>query len=92
MVNARGSHLMIGEIFTICVSGFSQISFGFGYGHLSGFIGPGMWTSDSFGLLGSTRFVKPIFSVIGLVPFCYGVISGHHIVTGLFGIIRLYRL
>ena len=65
----------------------SSLCFGFGYGHLSGFLGPGMWTSDSFGLLGTSRLVKPIFSVIGLGPFCYGLISGHHIVAGLFGII-----
>ena len=45
-----------------------------------------MWTSDSFGVVGSIRFVKPIYSVIGLAPFCYGVISSHHIVAGFFGI------
>ena len=81
------SSLDLNKTFGIHLFLASLFCFGFGYGHLSGFIGPGMWTSDSFGLLGSTRFVKPIFSVIGLVPFCYGVISGHHIVTGLFGII-----
>ena len=72
---AFGIHLFLASLFC----------FGFGYGHLSGFRGPGMWTSDSLGLLGGTRVVKPVFSVIGLVPFCYGVISGHHIVAGLFG-------
>ena len=30
--------------------------------------------------------VKPIYSVIGLAPFCYGVISSNHIVAGFFGI------
>ncbi len=45
-----------------------------------------MWTSDSFGVVGSIRFVKPIYSVIGLAPFCYGVISSFHIVAGFFGI------
>jgi len=79
--------LDLNKIFGIHLFLASLLCFGFGYGHLTGFAGPGMWTSDSFGLLGSTRFVKPIFSVIGLVPFCYGVISGHHIVAGLFGVI-----
>ena len=57
----------------------------FGLAHVSGFLGPGMWTSDSFGVVGSIRFVKPIYSVIGLAPFCYGVISSNHIVAGFFG-------
>ena len=60
--------------------------FGFGLGHLCGFYGPGIWTSDSLGVLGSIRLIKPIYSVIGLAPFCYGVISSNHIVAGLFGI------
>lgn len=64
----------------------SLLSFGFGLAHLSGLKGPGIWTSDSFGLLGSIRFVKPIYSVIGLAPFCYGVISSHHILAGFLGL------
>lgn len=62
------------------------LCFGFGLAHLSGFKGPGIWTSDSFGVVGSIRFVKPIYSVIGLAPFCYGVISSNHIVAGFFGL------
>jgi photosystem II CP47 chlorophyll apoprotein len=62
------------------------LCFGFGLAHVSGFLGPGMWTSDSFGVVGSIRFVKPAFNLIGLAPFCYGVISSHHIVAGFFGI------
>ena len=45
-----------------------------------------MWTSDSFGLVGSIRFVKPAFNLIGLNTTNYGVISSHHITTGFFGI------
>jgi photosystem II CP47 chlorophyll apoprotein len=63
----------------------SLICLGFGLAHLSGFIGPGMWTSDSFGVVGSIRFVKPAFNLIGLAPFCYGIISSHHIIAGFFG-------
>ena len=78
------------------------ICLGFGFGHLSGpgiwtskwfhaatvlGAGPGIWTSDSFGILGSMRFVKPVYSVIGFTPFCYGVLSSHHIVAGFLGII-----
>jgi len=79
--------LDLNKIFGIHLFLASLLCFGFGSSHLSGFLGPGMWTSDSFGLVGSIRFVKPIYSVIGLGPFCYGVISGHHIVAGFFGII-----
>jgi photosystem II CP47 chlorophyll apoprotein len=62
----------------------SLLCFGFGLAHVSGFQGPGIWTSDSFGVVGSMRFVKPIYSVIGLAPFCYGVLSSHHIAAGFF--------
>ena len=65
----------------------SILCFGFGYRHLSGFLGAGMWTSDSKGVVGSIRCVKPIYSVIGLAPFCYGVLSSHHIVAGFAGIL-----
>jgi len=64
----------------------SLICIGFGLAHVSGYLGPGMWTSDSFGIVGSIRLVKPIYSVIGLAPFCYGVISSNHIVAGFIGI------
>lgn len=64
----------------------AMICFGFGLAHLSGFFGPGFWTSDSFGVVGSIRFVKPIYSLIGLSPFCYGVVSSNHIGAGFFGI------
>jgi len=70
-----GIHLNIG----------SNLCLGFGLAHLSGLFGPGMWTSDSFGLVGSIRFVKPAFNLIGLAPFCYGIISSHHTIAGFFG-------
>ena len=79
--------LDLNQIIGIHVSLASLLCFGFGLAHVSGFLGPGMWTSDSFGVVGSIRFVKPIYSVIGLAPFCYGVISSNHIVAGFFGIL-----
>jgi photosystem II CP47 chlorophyll apoprotein len=75
------------RIFGIHLVAASLLCFGFGLAHLTGFFGPGMWTSDSFGLVGSIRFVKPAFSLIGLAPFCYGSIPSHHILAGCFGII-----
>jgi len=61
--------------------------FGFGLSHLTGLGGPGIWTSDSFGILGSVRFVKPVYSILGLTPFSYGVISSNHIAAGFFGLV-----
>jgi photosystem II CP47 chlorophyll apoprotein len=78
--------LDLNKIFGIHLFLASILCFGFGYGHLSGFAGPGMWTSDSKGIVGSIRFVKPVYSVIGLTPFSYGVLSSHHIVAGFSGI------
>ncbi len=78
--------LDLNQIIGIHLHFASLLCFGFGLAHLSGFKGPGLWTSDSFGVVGSIRFVKPIYSVIGLAPFCYGVISSNHIVAGFFGI------
>jgi len=69
------------RIFGIHLVAASLLCFGFGLAHLTGFFGPGMWTSDSFGLVGSIRFVKPAFSLIGLAPFCYGSIPSHHIMV-----------
>lgn len=43
-----------------------------------------MWTSDAFGLVGSVRFIKPSFNLIGLGPFGYGVITSHHLVSKTF--------
>jgi photosystem II CP47 chlorophyll apoprotein len=65
----------------------SVLCFGFGYHHLSGFIGPGMWTSDSKGLEGCIRFVKPIYSLISTSPKCYALIPSHHIASGFSGIL-----
>jgi photosystem II CP47 chlorophyll apoprotein len=81
--------LDLNKIFGIHLLLSAILCFGFGYGHLSGLAGPGFWTSDSFGLLGSVRVVKPVFNVISAqsTTFGYGVILAHHIVSGLFGIL-----
>ena len=59
LVKVFGIHLLLASI----------ISFGFGSLHLSGVFGPGMWTSDYCGLLGSVRSVKPVYSLISCPPF-----------------------
>jgi len=77
--------LDLNRIFGIHLLLASLLCLGFGLAHLSGFAGPGMWTSDSLGVVGSIRSVKPAFNLIGLAPFCYGAIPSHHIVAGFFG-------
>jgi len=44
--------LDLNNIFGIHLVLSSVICFGYGYKHLTGAYGPGMWTSDSKGLLG----------------------------------------
>jgi photosystem II CP47 chlorophyll apoprotein len=78
--------LDLNRVFGIHLCLASLLCYGFGLAHLTGLYGPGMWTSDSFGIVGSVRNVKPIYSIIGLSPFCYGVITANHIVAGFFGI------
>lgn len=73
------------RIFNLHLLLASFFCFGFGLYHLTGIFGPGMWTSDSFGIIGSVRLVKPGYSIAFLTPFSYGVISSHHVVSGLFG-------
>lgn len=63
----------------------SSLCLGFGLAHLTGFLGPGMWTSDSLNLVGSIRFVKASFNLLAYARLAYGVISSHHIISGLLG-------
>ena len=58
--------LDLNKILSIHLTLASSLCLGFGFAHLSGFLGPGMWTSDSLNLLGHTRLA-------------YGVITSHHL-------------
>jgi photosystem II CP47 chlorophyll apoprotein len=79
--------LDLSRVFGIHLLLASLIGFGFGFSHLSGFYGPGFWASDSLGLVGSVRKVKPVYSLIGLTPFCFGVIPSNQVATGLMGVL-----
>jgi len=79
--------LDLNRIFGIHLSLASLACLGFGLIHLTGFGGPGFWTSDAFGVLGSVRCIKPVYSLVGLTPYCYGVIVSNHVVAGLFGLL-----
>ena len=79
--------LNLNRIFGIHLSLASLLCFGFGLCHLTGLLGPGMWTSDSFGLLGCPRYIRPVYDAQILGPFSYGVISSHHIIAGFLGLL-----
>ena len=79
--------LDLNRIFGIHLVLASLLCFGFGVAHLSGIYGPGMWTSDSYGLLGRVRAVRPIYTLIGLLPSSYGVVTSNHIIAGYTGFI-----
>jgi photosystem II CP47 chlorophyll apoprotein len=88
-ISTSGSRLVLdlNRLFGIHLALASLLSFCFGIIHLTGFgMGPGMWSSDAFGLLGSVRSIKPVFTLTQLTPFNYGVISANHIGSGLFGL------
>ena len=54
--------LDLNQILSIHLTLASSLCLGFGLAHLTGFLGPGMWTSDSLNLVGSIRFVKASFN------------------------------
>jgi photosystem II CP47 chlorophyll apoprotein len=72
-----GIHLLLSSITCFC----------YGYSHISGLFGPGIWSTDTFGLIGSIRKVKPLFSLVSINTYKYGVICSHHLVSGILGIL-----
>jgi photosystem II CP47 chlorophyll apoprotein len=46
-----------------------------------------MWTSDAYGILGSARGVKPVYSLEALLTTSYGVVTSNHISSGALGIV-----
>jgi photosystem II CP47 chlorophyll apoprotein len=75
------------KVFSIHLLLAAILCFGFGYGHLSGLAGPGAWTSDSKGLVGAVRSIKPIYTILGCNPYCSGSVVAHHIASGVVGIL-----
>lgn len=73
LVKIFGIHLFLAG--TVCC--------GFGYSHLTGLFGPGMWVSDRMALGGGIRHVKPDYSLFYLATSRYGSMASHHIVAGL---------
>lgn len=73
------------RIFGIHLVLASILCFFFGYGHLTGSAGPGFWTTDSFGLIGEIRGIKPSFLLKALSISSFGGLAAHHISSGLLG-------
>ena len=74
------------KIFGIHLFLAGAVCCGFGYSHLTGLFGPGMWVSDRMALGGGIRHVKPDYSLFYLATSRYGSMASHHIVAGLFSI------
>jgi photosystem II CP47 chlorophyll apoprotein len=70
------------KIFGIHLLISSLLCYGYGYYHTSGLLGPGVRSSDSYGLVGSIRSIKPVFSTLALTTTRYNIISAHHISAG----------
>jgi photosystem II CP47 chlorophyll apoprotein len=79
--------LDLSKLFGIHLLLSSILCFGYGYFHVTGLFGPGIWSSDSYGLVGSPRSIKPVYSLVSLSSSRYGVIGSHHILSGLLGLL-----
>jgi photosystem II CP47 chlorophyll apoprotein len=78
-----GIHLLLASI----------LCYGYGYFHVSGLFGPGIWSSDSYGLVGSSRAIKPVYSLVSISSARYGVIVSHHIIAGVVGfLVSLFHI
>merc|ERR1712187_1014792 len=77
LIRVLGIHLILASL----------TSFFFGILYLSGFSGLNFWASDSVGILGSIRAIKPVYSIVGLTPYYYRVIISNHIIVGFLGFI-----
>jgi photosystem II CP47 chlorophyll apoprotein len=74
------------KLFGIHLTLASLLCFGFGYFHLTGTLGPGMWASDQYAIVGGIRDVQPAYSLFYVQCARYGSMASHHIVAGLFGL------
>ena len=70
------------RIFGIHLSLSSILCFAYGMAHLSGTSGPGIQTSDAYGLLGSIRGLRPSYALTGLTFSSYGVVTANHLILG----------
>jgi len=75
------------KIFGIHLFLAGVLCFGFGAFHVAGGFGPGIWTSDPFGLTGNVNPVAPSWGADGFDPFNPGGIASHHIAAGILGIL-----
>jgi photosystem II CP47 chlorophyll apoprotein len=87
-ISSSSGNLVIdlNRVFGIHLTLASVTCYAYGYIHLAS-SGPGMWTSDSYGLLGDARSIKPVYSIGSLVTGSYGVVASNHIAAGALGFI-----
>lgn len=73
---------LFGVHLTLC----SLLCFGFGYFHVTGRLGPGMWASDQYATVGGIRDVQSAYSICYVHCAKYGSMASHHTVAGTFGL------
>jgi photosystem II CP47 chlorophyll apoprotein len=86
--DSEGAYLLdLPKIFGIHLLLAAGLCFGFGFWHVSGVYGPGIWVGDSFSLKGCARAVAPSWGAEGFNPFNPGGIIAHHVSAGLLGFV-----
>lgn len=75
------------KLFGVHLTLASFMCFGFGYFHLTGTLGPGMWASDQYATVGGIRDVQSAYSIFYVQCAKYGSMASHHTVVGSFGLL-----
>ena len=85
-INSNIINIDLFRVFSIHLTLSSLLCASYGLYHISGLFGPGIFSSDAYGILGTQRAIKPIYSIGALTTYSYGSISSHHISAGILGI------
>merc|ERR1711933_383341 len=86
--DSEGFYLLdLPKIFGIHLLLAAGLCFGFGYWHVTGVYGPGIWVGDAYSLQGGLVGVAPSWGAEGFNPFNPGGIVAHHISAGLLGFV-----
>ena len=86
--DSEGFYLLdLPKIFGVHLLLAAGLCFSFGYWHVTGVYGPGIWVGDAYSLQGELVGIAPSWGAEGFNPFNPGGIVAHHISAGLLGFI-----
>jgi len=81
------------KLFGVHLALSAVLCFGFGWLHLTGTLGPGMWASDQYATVGGIRDVQSAYSIFYVQCAKYGSMASHHTVASTFGLcVSLWHL